>query len=153
MQQMADQLQSYSSNAMSGSNPALAKMKLGATNQVNKNYQNMPRTVTSQLSGRGFGKSGKLGKALYDVQGSRMNDLTGLEGSFADMGRQQTNFGATMGQQLLNSLKGNESTGAGSAAGNGLMSAGNGLENIAQMLMMSKILGGGSSGPADDPWS
>lgn len=126
---------------------SLAPMKLAATSQVNKNYQAMPRKVTAQLAGRGFGKSGKLGTSLYNVEGSRLSDMSNLEGEFANMGREQSNFGASIGQQLLNSLRGTTTTSSGS--GNGLMSAGNGLGNIASMLMMSKILGGGGGGIPD----
>jgi hypothetical protein len=164
MKALQDRLLNYSGSLMDSPDGGTGPMKLAAVNRTNQNYANMPGKVSRQLAGRGFGKSGKMGTAMYDIEGSRMNELSGLESAFAQMGLDQRNRGASIGQMLLSQGTGTESTGPGSPMGNALMSAGNGFDNLASMqsfergmangtgngmssvatmLMLSKILGGG----------
>lgn len=113
-----DQLvQTISQMMLGGNNPALKQMQTAATDSVNNSYAAMPRTVTSQLSGLGFGKSGKLGSALYNLQGKRLSDLSGLNSQFDQIGLNQQNLGASLAEQLLNSTMGASTFGGQQGAG------------------------------------
>ena len=148
MQALQNQVGSYASGLMRNPTQGLAPMKLAATDQINRNYASMPKTVANSLSGMGFGASGKLGTAMYNTAAARSGDLTNLEGQYGLMAVNQANEGASLSEQLLNSSRGSSTSGYGSP-GIALQSAGNGLSNLSTLLMLKKVLGqnGGSSGP------
>ncbi len=110
-----DELVSTISNMMlGGTSPTITGMQTDAVNRVNQNYATMPRTIASRLSGLGFGKSGKLGTAMYNTEASRLNDISGLDSQFSQMGLNEQNFGSSLAEQLLNSTMGSTTNGAGS---------------------------------------
>jgi hypothetical protein len=94
------------------------------------------------LARRGYGSSGSTGNSLYRVALARGGDLSNLEGQFADRAITQKNLGATLGEQLLGLGRGTTSTGTtpDTSLSSGLISGGNALENLSQMLMLSKVL-------------
>lgn len=149
MQAMMDQLSSYSNNAMSnGGGQAVTTMKNTALDANNRNYSKVASRMASTFGARGYGSSGSFGNTEFNTEMSRAGDASNLEGVFAKMGLDQQNFGATLGQNLLNFGKGSTTTGTtpDTSAQNGFMSAGNGLSNISSMLMLSKLLKGGGGG-------
>ncbi len=110
----------------------------------------VPTRLSSQFASRGYGSSGSFGNSLYNTEYQRQGDLTGLQSKFAQMGLDQQNFGAGLNEQLLNFGKGQTTTSNGpdTSTGNALMSGGNALSNLSQLLMFQNVLkgGGGSSG-------
>ena len=67
-----------------------------------------------------------------------------MERNFDNMAIDQQHFGASLGENLLNSMKGSTTTGTtpDMSAAAGLGSAGSSLSNISTMLMLQKILKG-----------
>lgn len=156
LQQLMSQLQNYSTSAIQGPDAGLKPMKTAATDSINRNYAKAPMRLASNFASRGYGSSGSFGDSMFNTEMSREGDLSDLEGKFAGMALDQKNKGASLGEQLLQMGRGSTTTGTGPnmATGNGLMSAGNGLENISTMLMMSKLLkGGGGSAPGGGEWN
>jgi hypothetical protein len=151
MQQLMDQLSSYSTGAMqNGGGQALTTMKNNSIDQVNRNYQNVPNQLASQFASRGYGSSGNFGNSLYQTEYQKQGALSGLESQYAQMGLNQQNTGANLGEQLLNFGKGSSTTTTGTtpdtSAQNGFLSAGNGLSNLSTIMMLSNVLKGGGSG-------
>src|SRR5674476_708060 len=148
MQQLMNQLSSYSTGAMqNGGGAALTTMKNASIDQVNRNYQNVPNQLASQFASRGYGSSGNFGNSLYQTEYQRQGALSGLESQYAQMGLQQQNTGANLGEQLLNFGKGSTSTGTGTTPDtslqNGFLGAGsavNGIGNVAMLTMFNNIL-------------
>ena len=156
MQQLMDQLSSYSKDSMTnGGGQALTTMKNNSIDQVNRNYMGAPARLSSQFASRGYGSSGDFGNSLYQTEYQRQGALSGLESQYAQMGLNQQNTGANLGEQLLNFGKGSTSTSTGTtpdtSAQNGFLSAGNGMSNLSTLLMLSNVLkgGGGSSTPGN----
>lgn len=98
---------------------ALAPIRNAGLQGINETYAGVPQQVTQQLANRGYGSSGATGDALYKVGLSRAGAVSGLEGQLATQGIQQQQFGASLGEQLLNSLKGTSSTGTTSGSTSG----------------------------------
>ena len=139
MQALQKRLLGYSTDMMSGQGPQV----LSGTNKINQGYAQMPGKVTSQLAGRGFGSSGKLGTALFDTEAARLDAGSNFRGQMAGQG-------ASLGEQLLSSGRGSTTTGPGGGIGDALMSGGNGLSNLSTLLMLSKVLKGGGGGSGLD---
>jgi hypothetical protein len=128
------------------SDPAagLQPLKLSAMEGINRNYAQLPDTISRKLASRGYGSSGKMGGALYGTELARMGDLSDLEGKFAGMVADRQNQGASLGEQLLALASGKDvtNTGPSNMAGDALMSGGNALNNLSTLLMLSKVLKG-----------
>jgi len=151
MQQLMDKLSAYSTDSMTnGGGQALTTMKNNSIDQVNRNYMGAPARLSSQFASRGYGSSGDFGNSLYQTEYQRQGQLSGLESQYAQMGLNQQNTGANLGEQLLNFGKGSTSTGTGTtpdtSTQNGFLSAGNGLSNLSTLMMLSNVLKGGGSG-------
>jgi hypothetical protein len=137
LQQLQSQLLSYSQSLLDpNSNNAT---RSAGIDQINRNYSTMPGKVQQQLSSRGFGRSGKVGTAMYNVENARLGNLSNFESQLEQQG-------SSLGMQLLNSGRGTTTTGPSNMAANGLMSAGNGLSNLSTLLMLQNVLGGGGGG-------
>jgi len=104
-------ISSITSMMLGGNNPTLKDMQTAGADSINRSFTNMPSTVTSELSGRGFGKSGKLGTAMYNIEGSRLGDLSQLFSAFGGLGLQSQAQGSSLAENLLNSTMGGTSVG------------------------------------------
>lgn len=116
MQQMMQMLQAYSSKSMSDPTAALAPIRNAGLQGINQSYAAVPGQVAQQLASRGYGSSGAMGDAQYKVGLARAGAAAGLEGQLATQGIQQQQFGASLGQQLLNSLKGSSTSTSGTSS-------------------------------------
>ena len=130
-------------------------INLQGTDAINNQYAQMPDQVSQQLAARGFGKSGKLGTAMYNVAGARATAQAGFQGQMAQLISNRQMQGASIADQLLQANRGtttdSTTTGPDTSAANGLMSAGNGLSNLSTLMMLQKVLsGGGSPGTSGD---
>ena len=140
----------YSSGLMKdGGASDMAPITSAARDRINRMYASAPGALSRSMAGRGYGSSGSFGNSLYQLDTARMSDQSGLEAQIMQMLMNQKNQGASLAEQLVAMGRGTDTTGTGTgpstSAANGFMSAGNGLENIGTLLMMSKILGGGSN--------
>ena len=135
MLQLQRKLLGYSDGLMDGTGPQV----MTGLNQINQGFAQMPGKITSQLAGKGFGKSGKLGTALYDTENARLNSQSQFRGQMAGQG-------ASLGEQLLSMGRGQSTTTPGGPLSDGLMSGGNALQNLSTLLMLKNVLGGQNSG-------
>lgn len=147
MQALMDKLSSYSSESMDNPTAGMAPIKNAATDQINRNYMDIPNRLSSQFASRGYGSSGNFGNSLYKTAIARGGDLSNLEGQFAQAGINQRNFGASLGANLLNFGKGSTSTATSPdmSLSAGLGAGANGLSNLSTLLMLSKVLNGGTT--------
>jgi len=165
----------YSQGLTQDPTAALEPIRNAGLDSINKTYAAVPQAVTQQLASRGYGSSGSVGNSLYKVALARGSAINDLEGQLATKGIDQQNFGAQLGERLLNAGKGTASTtsndssgyqwgssaGTGNAttpnnaAANGFLSGGNALSNLSTLLMLQKVLsggGGGGGGSAPGSW-
>jgi hypothetical protein len=112
-------VQTISQMMLGGNNPAIKGMQTSAVNNVNQSFAGMPRTIASRLSGLGFGKSGKLGTAMFNSDASRLNDISGLNSQFAQMGLNEQNTGSSLAEALLGLTMGTTNLGGGQSGGAG----------------------------------
>jgi len=100
------------------------------------------------MAARGYGSSGAMGNSLYKVALGRGGQLSDLEGQLAQAAINQRNFGAGLGQNLVSMLRGSTSTSnvPGDVAGSLFQSAGSGLENLATIMTLNKLLTPGPTG-------
>lgn len=110
-----DQLVQTISKMMLGpSDPTITGLKTAGADQINRGFATLPQTMTSKLSGLGFGKSGKLGTALYNIEGSRLGDLSQNNSSYDQLGLGEQNTGSSLAEALLAMTTGSyTSTGSG----------------------------------------
>ena len=153
LQGLQDKLLGYSGDLMDNPSAGLQPLKTAATDNINRGYGTVIPQLMRRMSTLGYGSSGKTGNLMFQTDIARQGDLSNLESQFAQMILNQQNQGANLGMNLLNSGRGISSTstltGPNTMAANGFMSAGNGLENLSTLLILSKILGqsGGGSVP------
>lgn len=105
-------LAAYSSSSMSNPSAQLAPIRNAGLDQINQEYANVPNTVTQQLSSRGYGKSGLVGNSLVSVANAKAGAQSGFEGQLAGDAIQQSQFGASLANQLLNTDKGTNTQGS-----------------------------------------
>lgn len=117
MQQMMQMLQAYSSQSMTDPTAALAPIRNAGLQAINQSYAAVPGQVAQQMANRGYGSSGSMGDAQYKVGLARAGAASGLEGQLATQGIQIQQNGASLGQQLLNSLKGSTTSASGTTSG------------------------------------
>jgi hypothetical protein len=164
------QLGDYSQNSMNNPTAMLAPIRNAGLSNINQEYNGVPQQVTQQLASRGFGSSGATGEDLYTVANAKSGAQASLEGQLAQLGVQQSQFGASLGEQLLNTGKGSTSTSTGTSTTNGTSSmtgtstgpntmAANGLSSLGSSITsglgtsasgtqgwLAKLLGGSGAG-------
>lgn len=118
----------------------------------------MPDQVSQQLAARGFGQSGKLGTAMYNVAGAKATAQAGWGAQMATLISNRQMQGAGIADELLNANRGtttdSTTTGPNTSVAAGAMSAGNGLSNLSTMMMLQNLMNGGGNGnpsPTGDP--
>jgi hypothetical protein len=161
-------LQGYSAQSMQNPMAALAPIRNAGLQGINQQYAGVPDQVSRAMASRGYGSSGAMGNAMFNTNLQRAGAASGLEGQLATMGQQQSQFGASLGNQLLNTGKGsasdaygtnwNKGTGTGTSTSpdmslsNGLLSGGNSMTNLSSLSSLYAIInamkgsGGSSSG-------
>ena len=113
------QLASYSSSSMSNPSAQLAPIRNAGLDQINQSYASAPDTVTQQLASRGYGSSGLEGNSLVQVANAKAGAESGFEGQLANSAIQQSQYGASLANQLLNTDKGTSTQGAYNGSTNG----------------------------------
>lgn len=150
MQALMDQLSKFSTDSINNPSAGLAPIKNAAIDNVNRNYMKVGSRLGSSFASRGYGSSGGLGNAMLQTEFQRGGDLSNIEGEFGKAAIERQNFGAGLGQNLLNFGRGSTSTGTSTtpdtSLSNGLLSGGNALGNLASLLMFNNVLKGGGSG-------
>ncbi len=153
------QLQAYSQQSVNDPTAALAPIRQAGLQQINQSYAGVPQQVTQQLASRGYGSSGDMGDSLYKVGLAKAGAQSGLEGQLATQGIQNQQFGASLGEQLLNSLKGTSSSSSGTTSGQTSQSGSNSgtetkpgpsifssIAGLGGLLLGLPVAGGGSTG-------
>ncbi len=129
---------------------------LQGIDSINSQYAQMPGQVSQQLAARGFGQSGKLGTAMYNVAGAKAATQAGWNSSMAQLVSNRQMQGAGLAEDLLNANRGTSTnsttTGPDTSLAAGAMSAGNGLSNLSTLMMLHGIMnpGSGAYGPNGD---
>jgi len=153
LQQLMNNLLNYSSTSMSDPTAALKPIQNAGLNSINQTYATAPGTVAQQMAKRGYGSSGTMGDAMFNTGLARANAVSNFQGSLATDAINQQNFGATLGEQLLNTGKGTSTTGdttSNSNTNSTQTSSGLGdiLGSLASLLMMGATGGASAaSGP------
>ena len=149
MKALQQQLADYSSNLMKDPSAGLQPTLIANQDRINREYNAMPGNVSRMMASRGYGSSGSMGNTMYKTAMGRSGDMSDLQSRISQMILAQKNQGASLSQQLLQTTRGTTSTGntPSTAMSDGFMSAGNGLNNIATMLTLSKLLKPGTSQP------
>jgi hypothetical protein len=130
----------------------LGPVKQAGMDQINRNYAQMPQLMTQKLAARGFGSSGDVGKSMYDIEGSRLGDLSGLMGQMAQLGSNRQMSAAEMIQRMIAAGRGQNTEYPSNAASAGLTTASTQLGSLSKLLTLQNMLhggGGGSTGSAD----
>lgn len=152
MQALQAQLMAYSQEQMQDPSKGFAPIRQVGLDNINRSFMSAPSRVSSQLASRGYGSSGDVGGQLYRTELGRAGAMSDFEGQLAQAQIQQKNVGAGLSQNLLNSATGRTSTGSSTgpdtSMGDGLMSGGNAMQDLARMLTFNNFLKspGSSSG-------
>lgn len=145
LQSLMSQLQDYSTNSINNPSSMLQPIENSGLGAINQSYNGASQQVTQQLASRGFGSSGATGEDLYNVANAKAGAQGNLQGQLAQDAVNQSQFGASLGEQLLNTGKGStssttgtstttgSSTGTGSTTGPNTMLA-NGLSTLGSSL-------------------
>lgn len=133
---------------MSDPSAGLGAIKRNAQQGADDRYAQVPNQISRSLSSRGYGSSGNFGNTMYQAAFAHNRDLGDIDSQFAQLIANQKNTGASLSEQLLGMTRGSTttSTGPNTSLSDGFMSAGNGLNSVATMLTLSKLLKGGGSG-------
>lgn len=107
---------------MTNPTAAMSPIRNAGLQGINQAYASVPGQVAKQMASRGYGSSGAAGNAMYSTNLARAGAVSGLEGQLANMGLQQSQFGAGLGEQLLNSLKGTTASTSGTSSMSGTSS-------------------------------
>lgn len=146
LQAMMDKNSSFLSGVRDDPGGGLEPIKRAAMDSVNRNYAKLPLIATAKMAQRGFGASGKIGDAVFDTEGARLSDLSGINSKFAEMTSNRQMTAAQILQQMINASRGQSQTAPGNVAGNGLTTASNGLENLSLLSTLAKMLSNGGGG-------
>jgi hypothetical protein len=95
----------------------LAPIRNAGLQAINQQYAGVPDQVSRAMASRGYGSSGAMGNAMFNTNLQRAGAASGLEGQLATMGQQQSQFGGSLSQSLLNSLKGSTQNYSASSSG------------------------------------
>ena len=142
LQALIQRLQGYSTQSMENPEAGFAPIKNAAVDQINRNYMDVPSRLSKQFASRGYGSSGSFGNSLYQTELARGGDLSNLEGQFAGKAIDQKNYGASLGQSLLNFGRTTSTTNV--AAPGSIF--GNTLKSLSSLLMLGGSLASGSGG-------
>lgn len=131
-------------------NPAsgLQPMLNNGLDQINRNYQALPDLSSRLLAARGFGKSGKLGTAMYNIGASRLGDISNFQSQFNQMVLNRQAQAASGQAGLINAGYGENIGGPGA----GLSAAGNEFGGLSRSLMQSRYANGGGGGGNGGGW-
>jgi hypothetical protein len=159
MQALVRQLMAYGTQSMTDPTSTLAPMRKAGLQQINQAYSSVPGQVTQQMARRGYGSSGAMGDEMYRTGLARAGAVSGLEGQLADRGIQQQQFGASLSDQLMQALRGTDSSTSGTTSmtsktsgtqvqpGPSIFSSlMGGIAGLSGMLMGLPTTGGGSLG-------
>jgi hypothetical protein len=158
LQALMSQMLGYSQTAMNNPTAALAPIRNAGLQSINQTYASAPGQVAKQMAARGYGSSGSMGNAMLNANLARTGAVSNFEGQLAQEGIQNQQFGAGLGMQMLNGLKGSSSTNTTSSSGSsngtstgpdtslasGLLGAGSGLGNLSALLTLQQALRPGS---------
>lgn len=144
MQDLLSQITAYSKGLITDPEAGTGPIKSNLQQKVNKRYAVMPAQISRELASRGYGSSGGMGEAFFRSATARSGELNDVDSAIANLILQQKNQGASLADQLLSMTRSTTTngTGSGTAAGDALESTGNGLNSIAAMLTLSKLLKG-----------
>src|ERR1035441_1939075 len=98
---------------MNNARSMVAPIRISGLSNINQLDNGVPQQVPQQLASRGFGSSGATGEDLYTVANAKSGAQANLEGQLAQLGVQQSQFGASLGEQLLNTDRKSTSTSTG----------------------------------------
>lgn len=157
MKALQDRLLAYSNDSITNPQAGIAPIRQAGLDNINRSYMDVPTRLSSQFASRGYGSSGDFGSSLARNEYQRGGAISGFEGQLAEMANSQRNYGASLGEQLLQSGRGSTTTGTGSGNGaaSGFLSGGSALSNISLLATLSKLLKGGGGtlstggGPGD----
>jgi hypothetical protein len=147
LQQLMTNLLNYSSTSMSNPTAALKPVENAGLNSINQTYATAPATVAKNMASRGYGSSGTMGDAMFNTGLARAGAVSNFEGGIATDAINQQNFGASLGEQLLNTGKGTSTTGTSNSTSTQTSTPGLGdiLGSLASLLMAVPTGGGGGS--------
>lgn len=119
---------------------AIDKLHNAAIGDVNQNYAGIEDRMKRQLTGAGFGRSGKLAAGTQALEIARSGELGGLESKFAGMQLDQNNHMLDLATRFGFAGGGQSSSGT---AGGGVGGAiGAGAETATTLFALNKLLGG-----------
>jgi hypothetical protein len=147
LQSAQDSDLSYLTGVRDNPDGGLGPIKAAGQDQINRNYAQLPQLATTKLAARGFGSSGSVGDAVYDTEGARLGDLSGLFGQMAKMGSDRQRSAAQMIQNMISAGRGTSTTTPGNVAGNAFSTAGNGLDTFSSITMLMAMLQNGGKMP------
>jgi hypothetical protein len=135
-------LANYSQNSVNNPTAALSPIRNAGLQGINQQYAAVPDQVARSMASRGYGSSGAMGNAMFNTNLARAGSVAGLEGQLAQMGLQNQQFGASLGNQLLNTGKGSASDAYGTTWNKG---TGMGTSTTPNTSLASGLLGAGSA--------
>jgi len=149
------QLQNLSSQLLNDPAAGTQATNLNGIDAINQQYAQMPDQVSQQLAARGFGQSGKLGTAMYNVANAKATAQSGWQSQMAQLISSRQMQGASLGDQLLQLNRGTTSnsttTGPNTSLADMFGSIGNAFGNASQISSLgglAQLMGYGSgSGP------
>lgn len=142
MQELMRQLMAYGQQSMQNPMQAMAPIRNAGMQAINATYAQVPNQLSSQMARRGYGSSGTMGNAVLSSNLARANAVSGLEGQLATQGLQQQQFGAGMGENILNMMRGSTSSSTGTTSMSGTSS---GTQTQPGPSLFSQILGGAAT--------
>jgi len=122
LQALMNQLMAYGTTSMTDPMGTLAPIRRTGLQQINRTYADIPGQVTRQMSSRGYGSSGAMGNAMFRTGLERAGAISNLEGQLADRGIQQSQFGASLSDQLINAMRGTSTSASANSAMSGTSS-------------------------------
>ncbi len=107
-------LSSFGTDSILNPGKAIEPLRTGAYNKINKIYNAAPKNIleSSASRGGGSGAGGITDRLLKELDIGRYAALSGAENEMAGAGLQVQQNGASILQQLLSQMFGQESTGA-----------------------------------------
>lgn len=142
LQALMNSLLSYSSSSMTNPSAMFKPIENAGLQSINQTYAAAPGQVAKQMASRGYGSSGAMGDAMYQTGLARAGAVSSFEGGLATDEINQQNFGASLGEQLLNTGKGTSTTSSGTTSANSTSTQtstpglGDILGSLAQLLMV-----------------
>jgi hypothetical protein len=130
---LEDQLNSIMTDPSAGTNP----MRIAGRAQINSLYAGAPDQIARQMYARGFGGSGKEGKAVIQSDMARRGQMSNLESQLAEYALQRQLAAMKVAQEYLAKPVGSNVAG-GAVSG--------GLQTLMAMMTAKDGAGGGAGG-------